>query len=240
MINNLRGIFGSVGRALMGRQEQEPAAPQTGGYRGMGPGMDGEPMGAAPRRPAMAGGQARERFPIGTFLLSGYAGVDRRREQQAAEQEAARMEQMRGVAAQLFPDNPRAQLLFTLDPKAFGGVLAEGLGRQTYKPGEVTFDPMSGETIALPDSEQFGDRYAVKDPMTGEVRYTDARPPTYAEETGRAAQQVQERLGMGNLGVAQGNLDLRRREFERGASSGGSSGGPTGKPWAKYAPGGSQ
>ena len=139
------------------------------------------------------------------------------------------MEQMRSVAAELFPDNPRAQLLFTLDPKAFGGVLAEGLGRQTYKPGEVTFDPMSGETIALPDSEQFGDRYAVKDPMTGEVRYTDARPPTYAEETGRMNADTSRMTGMGNLGVARARLGLERERFERGpASGGGSSGGGAG------------
>lgn len=240
MMNNLRGIFGSVGRALMGRQDQEPVTPQTGGYRGMGPGMDGAPLDAAPRRTAPGGGQPRERFPIGTFLLSGYSGVDRRREQQAAEQEAARMEQMRSVAAELFPDNPRAQLLFTLDPKAFGGVLAEGLKPQTRKGGEIYVDPLTGTRQGEVRIDQFGDRYGFVNPDTLESGFGDPRGPTFSEETARAAQQVQERLGMGNLGVAQGNLDLRRREFERGAAGGGSSGGAAGQPWKKYTPGGSQ
>ena len=158
------------------------------------------------------------------------AALEAERQAQAKEaEERDRMAQLQGLARDMFPDNPRAQLLFTLDPKAFGGVLAEGLGRQTYKPGEVTFDPMSGETIALPDSEQFGDRYAVKDPMTGEVRYTDARPPTYAEETGRMNADTSRMTGMGNLGVARARLGLERERFERGpASGGGSSGGGAG------------
>ena len=237
MMNNLRGIFGSVGRALMGRQEQEPVAPQTGGYRGMGPGMDGAPLDAAPRRAAPSGGQPRERFPIGTFLLSGYSGVDRRREQQAAEQEAARMEQMRSVAAELFPDNPRAQLLFALDPKAFGGALAEGLKPQTRESGKVYIDPLTGEREGMARIDQFGDRYGFVDPETLESGFGAPRGPTYAEETGRRGQEATAAIGMGNLGVARGNLGLREREFNRGPASGGGAGGA---PWTKYSPGGSQ
>ena len=138
------------------------------------------------------------------------------------------MEQMRSVAAELFPDNPRAQLLFTLDPKAFGGVLAEGLKPQTRESGKVYTDPLTGEQTSMARIDQFGDRYGFIDPLTGQSGFGDPRGPTFAEQTARAAQQVQERLGMGNLGVAQGNLDLRRREFERGPASGGGTGGGSG------------
>ena len=132
------------------------------------------------------------------------------------------MEQMRSVAAELFPDNPRAQLLFTLDPKAFGGVLAEGLKPQTREGGKIYFDPMTGRREGEVRIDQFGDRYGFVNPDTLESGFGDPRGPTFSEETARAAQQVQERLGMGNLGVAQGNLAQRIREHKaREAGRGG-------------------
>lgn len=240
---SLRGLFGSVGRAMgMGTAPQASA----GGYGGIGPGMDGEPLGGrtqAPRQPFMTPTRrenwAAKAYDVGAIMRgqepTRMAALEAERQAQAKEAEdRQRMEQMRTVAAELFPDNPRAQLLFTLDPKAFGGVLAEGLKPQTREGGKIYIDPMTGRREGEVRIDQFGDRYGFVNPDTLESGFGDPRGPTFSEETARAAQQVQERLGMGNLGVAQGNLDLRRREFERGASGGGSSGGATGSPWEKY------
>ena len=242
---NLRGIFGSAARQMtpfMGDADAPAMSPA--------PSQMASAAAPAARQPFMTPTRrenwAAKAFDVGAIMRgqepTRMAALEAQREAQAKEAEdRQRMEQMRSVAAELFPDNPRAQLLFTLDPKAFGGVLAEGLKPQTREGGKIYFDPMTGRREGEVRIDQFGDRYGFVNPDTLESGFGDPRGPTFSEETARAAQQVQERLGMGNLGVAQGNLDLRRREFERGpAAGGGSSGGATGQPWKKYTPGGSQ
>lgn len=222
MMNNLRGIFGSVGRALMGRQEQEPATPQTGGYRGMGPGMDGAPLDAAPRRAAMAGGQAtgQGRFPMGQFLLGGYEAVDRRRQYEAAQAKAQRMEQLRTMAEPLFAQNPSARVLFEADPERFASLLEESLKPYTMTGGQVRRGGF-GAPVSQSKVEQFGDVYANVDPMSGRVTYSDPRPQTYSERETARSNRADEALGQGRLGVSQAQLALEREKHKARQAAGG-------------------
>lgn len=231
---SLRGLFGSVGRAMGMGAAPKPA---TGGYGGIGPGMDGAPLGGrtqAPRQPFMTP-ERRENWTAKAYdvgsIMQGQAPnrmqeLTASREAQRKEAEdRERMGQLQGMARELFPDNPRAQLAFALDPKAFGGVLTEGLKPQTRESGKVYVDPLTGEREGMARIDQFGDRYGFVDPETLESGFGAPRGPTYAEETGRRGQEATAAIGMGNLGVAQGNLGMRRREFDRGPASGGGAGG---------------
>ena len=238
---SLRGLFGSVGRAMGMGAAPKPAA---GGYGGIGPGMDGEPLGGraqAPRQPFMTP-ERRENwtakaYDVGSIMQGQTPNrmqeLTASREAQRKEAEdRERMAQLQSTARELFPGNPRAQLAFALDPKAFGGALIEGLKPQTRESGKVYVDPLTGEREGMARIDQFGDRYGFVDPETLETSFGEARTPTYAEETGRRGQEATAAIGMGNLGVAQGNLGMRRREFDRGPASGGGAAG--GSPWEKY------
>lgn len=138
--------------------------------------------------------------------------------QQAEEQ--SRMERLRG----LVPDNPLAQLLFALDPKAFGGALAEGLKPQTREGGKVYVDPMTGARESVARIDQFGDRYGFADPETLETGFGAPRDPTFAEQTGRMSAETSRQVGMGNLDVARGRLGLERERFNQGPATGGGGG----------------
>ena len=221
MMNNLRGIFGSVGRALMGRQEQEPVAPQTGGYRGMGPGMDGAPL-PTPKAASMVSrpttGQGR--FPMGQFLLGGYEAVDRRRQYEAAQAKAERMEQLRTMAEPLFAQNPSARVLFEADPERFASLLEESLKPYTMSGGQVRRGGF-GAPVSQAKTEQFGDVYANVDPMSGRVTYSDPRPQTYSERETARSNRADEALGQGRLGVSQAQLALEREKHKARQAAGG-------------------
>lgn len=221
MMNNLRGIFGSVGRALMGRQEQEPAAPQTGGYRGMGPGMDGAPL-PTPKTASMVSKPAtgQGRFPMGQFLLGGYEAVDRRRQYEAAQAKAERMEQLRTMAEPLFAQNPSARVLFEADPERFASLLEESLKPYTMTGGQVRRGGF-GAPVSQSKVEQFGDVYANVDPMSGRVTYSDPRPQTYSERETARSNRADEALGQGRLGVSQAQLALEREKHKARQAAGG-------------------
>lgn len=235
---NLRGIFGS-----MFRDREAPMMASEGGYGGIGPGMDGEPVGGRTR----AAPAAREADPNRRDMWSAKlmdigsvwqgqepTAVQRQREaQQAAEekrQREARLAQVREMAGVIFPDNPRARLLFEMNPEAFSDVLAKALEPTTREPGKVYYDPMTGEATSMPRIDVMGDRYGMIDPMSGEVGYSAPRGPTYSEQTGRMQAETSREVGRGNLGVAQQRVGLERERLNRG---GGSSSSGAGAPWTR-------
>ena len=226
---NLRGMFGSVAR-MVGGGAQAPAQ-TAGSYGGIGPGMDGAPLDEVQPQPARQPFMTPNRrenwtakaFDVGSIMQG--QDPNRMRELEATREtqrqqaeEQSRMEQLRGLAAEMFPDNPRAQLLFSLDPKAFGGALAGTLGRQTYKPGEVNVDGLTGGVVALPETMTLGDQFFNRNALTGAVDAVARRDETYDERLARE-------LGVGNLNVARGNLAVRQQEAARSASGGGAGGG---------------
>lgn len=162
------------------------------------------------------------------------------RKRTAAEAGAAEAEKMRALAAELYADDPEAQLLFSADPEAFVAARAERMKPRTMSGGQTYIDPTTGQRFTAPTVEKMDDRFAYYDPETGEARYSEARSPTYQEGTGRmnaeeAARhnREQEKLGMGQLGVSRGNLGVaqghlgvaRTRVGREGAGFSGAGGG---------------
>lgn len=231
---NLRGMFGSAARQItpfIGDENVPAMAPASA-----------QPAATVPARKPFFTPERRENWAAKAYdvgaIMQGQnptrvAEMESRRAEEAEKaQQQQQMEQLRGLAAEMFPDNPRAQLLFALDPKAFGGALAEGLKPQTRESGKVYVDPMTGARESMARIDRFDDRYGFIDPETGQAGFSQARGPTFQEGTARAAQEVAARLGQGNLDVARGNLGLREREFNRGPSTGG--GGAGGGFWEPF------
>lgn len=220
---NLRGMFGSAARQItpfIGDENVPAMAPASA-----------QPAAAASARKPFFTPERRENWAAKAYdvgsIMQGQ--TPNRMQELTASREAQRKEaedrermgQLQSMARELFPDNPRAQLAFALDPKAFAGALTEGLKPQTRESGKVYVDPLTGEREGMARIDQFGDRYGFVDPETLESGFGAPRGPTYAEETGRRGQEATAAIGMGNLGVAQGNLGMRRREFDRGPATGG-------------------
>lgn len=170
---------------------------------------------------------------VGVGIRGGQGGALERvqagyRARAEKDQAAQLRQQMQDLAASLYGDDPEAQLLFMADPEAFVGARAERLKPRVMKGGDIYIDPATGQRFAAPMVEKMDDRFAFVDPDDQSVRYSEARGPTYQESTGRMGveetgrhNKVTEKLGFGNLGVAQGNLGVRQREFEERRRQGG-------------------
>lgn len=172
-------------------------------------------------KPTQAG---EGQFPLGQFLLGGYQGVDRRREIQAAQAKAERMQQLRTMAEPLFAQNPSAKVLFEADPERFAALLEESLKPYTMTGGQVRRGGF-GPAVSQSKTEQFGDVYATVDPLNNQVSYSDPRPKTYSETETARSNRAGEALGQGRLGVSQAQLALERQKHQARQAAGGGAGG---------------
>lgn len=170
---------------------------------------------------------------LGTFLVGGTNGLDRRDQRAAMEQQQAEADRYREMAAShrrgLFGERQPAQQLnlealasgdlgltdtqvaeqqpsfdateaaiFDLNPKAWAENAAYMLRPRTLAPGSTERQGRD-TTYTAPITDRFDDRFGTYDPQTGQVAYTDARGPTYAEQTGRIQATSPVNVAPGNV-----------------------------------------
>jgi len=107
------------------------------------------------------------------------------RKRAAEAQKQAEMANLKALAGELYGDDPEAQLLFAADPESFVKARAERLKPLTLSGGQTFIDPAMGRRFTAPLYEKFDDRFGGMDPNTGRAFFTEARGPTFQEQTGR-------------------------------------------------------
>lgn len=146
----------------------------------------------APAAPAPMAGPQRERvspWRIFDRVLGGQTiteGLDEERTRLEAEANRptllARQAQLRGLAQQM---GPAAMIAFETNPEKFGESLAEQYAPQVIAAGGIQSVIGNGQRVGAPNVREFGDRIAMTDPVTRATTYSDARQPTFGEETAR-------------------------------------------------------
>lgn len=171
---------------------------------------------------------------LGTFLVGGTSGLDRRDQRAAMEQQQAETDRRREMVArhraglfggaggpstdsnvaglgQVNPGPAEAQAppqqpaydpteaaIFDLDPEAWAENMAYMLRPRTLAPGSTERYGRNA-TYTAPTTARFDDRFGTYDPQTGEVAYTEARGPTFAEQTGRIQATSPVNVAPGNV-----------------------------------------
>lgn len=143
------------------------------------------PAPAAPPRRARVNGF---RVALDALLGNGdpFESLDNERARLEAEaqrpQMQARQAQLRAAAEAM---GPAAMIAFETNPEKFGESLAEQYAPQVIAAGGIQSVIGNGQRVGAPQSREFGDRIATTDPLTGQISYSEPRPATFAEETGR-------------------------------------------------------
>jgi hypothetical protein len=233
-MNFLRGLFGSSARQVAPmaadfvptyglRRDLNPVMATNleedmtaGGARRFDPVRDAPKPKPAAAKPGMSGSDRMVLMgaalsDAGASLRGGEGGSLSRvqeafRKRHAEEAKLAQQDAMKSLAAQLYADDPEAQLLFAADPEAFVAARAERLKPRTMSGGQTYIDPATGQRYTAPTVEKFDDRYGFYDPNTGEARFSEARGPTFQEQTGRMGTEETARSNRANEGLrAQSN-----------------------------------
>lgn len=153
---------------LLGQMTPRPAAP------------------AAPRPPQrerVSGWRVFDRVLGGQTVSEGLDAERARLEAEAMRPQAmARMAQLRSVAESM---GPAAMIAFETNPEAFGAQLAEQYAPQVIAAGGIQSIAGTGQRVAAPSFDTFGDSIVRKDPLSGAVETVAQRGPTFSEQTGR-------------------------------------------------------
>lgn len=157
------GAMGAINSAATMPAPQAPAAPRRGRVNGL-------------------------RVALDALLGNGdpFESLDKERARLEAEamrpQMQARQAQLRGLAEAM---GPAAMIAFETNPEKFGESLAEQYAPQVIAAGGIQSVIGDGRRVGAPQSREFGDRIATTDPLTGQISYSEPRPATFAEQTGR-------------------------------------------------------
>ena len=134
-------------------------------------------------------------------LLAGYSPNDVRRtvqgyedERLAADTRRAEMGRLGEVARGM---GAEAEIAFALNPQAFGEAIASGFESATLDPGDIRIGAGGRPIASAPRIETMGDRFGAVDPITLATTFTDARPPSFAEQTARISAST-ENVAPGN------------------------------------------
>ena len=111
---------------------------------------------------------------------------------------------------------PQALLAYRTSPEKFGESLGYGYRPQVIGQGGIQSVAATGQRIAAPTFDQFGNEYRLNDPLTGTSEVIGTRGPSYAEQAQIAriqqdAAQADARLGLDyqKLGQDQQQFDQR-------------------------------